>query len=137
MIALVRPAAIAIGRKAAFKAWRRGRPNETFDAPRHMFTPSSSRIRLIVSSVIVTASVSAPTVIASGSMITSSGPMPWSPAAETILRAISRRCWGVSGIPVSSLASPMTAAPWRATSGRISSRRSSSPVTELTSALPS
>ena len=102
-----------------------------------MFTPSSSRIRLIVSSVVVTASVSAPTVMASGSITTSSGGMPWSPAADTILRAMSSRCCGVSGMPVSSLASPITAAPWRATSGRISSSRSSSPVTLLTSALPS
>ena len=37
----------------------------------------------------------------------------------------------------SSLARPITAAPCRATSGRIASSRSSSPVTELTSALPS
>ncbi len=102
-----------------------------------MFTPTSSRIRRIVSSVTLTASVSAPTVIASGSMTTSSGGMPWSPAALTILRVISSRCCGVSGMPVSSLASPITAAPCLATSGRISSRRSSSPVTEFTSALPS
>ena len=86
MIALVRPAAIAIGRKAALSTCRSGRPNETFDAPRHMFTPSSSRISRIVSSVVVTASVSAPTVIASGSITTSSGGMPWSPATDTILR---------------------------------------------------
>ena len=85
----------------------------------------------------MTASVSAPTVMASGSMITSSIGIPWSPAAETILRAISSRCCGVSGMPVSSLASPITAAPCFATSGRISSSRSSSPVTEFTSALPS
>ena len=37
----------------------------------------------------------------------------------------------------SSLASPITAAPWRATIGRIASSRASSPVTELTSAFPS
>ena len=76
MIALVSPAAIAIGRNAAFSTCRWGSPNETFDAPRHMFTPSSSRIRLIVLSVVVTASVSAPTVIASGSMTMSSGAIP-------------------------------------------------------------
>src|SRR3954471_820430 len=50
---------------------------------------------------------------------------------------MSSRCCGVSGMPVSSLARPITAAPCLATKGRISSRRSSSPVTELTSALPS
>ena len=76
MIALVSPAAIAIGRKPALRAWRWGRPKDTFDAPRHMFTPSSSRIRLIVASVVVTASVSAPTVMASGSITTSSGAIP-------------------------------------------------------------
>src|SRR4051794_9312013 len=137
MIALVRPAAIAIGRNPAFSTCRSGSPNDTFDAPRHMFTPRLSRIIRMASSVVVTASVSAPTVIASGSITTSSGGMPWSPAAFTIFVAISRRCWGVSGIPVSSLARPITAAPCFATSGRISSRRSSSPVTEFTSALPS
>ena len=53
------------------------------------------------------------------------------------MRAHSSRFSGVSGIPVSSLASPITAASWRATSGRISSSRSSSAVTEFTSARPS
>src|SRR4051794_1493344 len=37
MIALVRPAAMAIGRNAEPSAWRCGSPNETLDAPRHMF----------------------------------------------------------------------------------------------------
>ncbi len=40
-------------------------------------------------------------------------------------------------MPVSSLAKPITAASCRATSGRISFNRSSSAVTELTSARPS
>ena len=102
-----------------------------------MFTPRLSRISRIVSSVVVTASVSAPTVIASGSITTSSGGIPWSPATLTIFVAISSRCCGVSGMPVSSLARPITAAPCLATSGRISSSRSSSPVTEFTSGLPS
>src|SRR5262245_37475437 len=69
-------------------------------------------------------------------MITSSGGMPWSPAAETILFATSTRRSGSIGIS-SSFARPITAAPCLATSGRIASSRSSSPVTELTSALPS
>ncbi len=102
-----------------------------------MFTPRLSRISRIASSVVVTASVSAPTVMASGSMTTSSGGIPKSPQRETIFVAISSRCWAVSGMPVSSLASPMTAAPCLATSGRISSIRSSSPVIEFTSGLPS
>src|SRR5262249_22154648 len=72
----------------------------------------------------------------SGSMTTSSGLMPWSPAAETIFLAISSRASGSISI-VSPFASPITAAPCLATSGRIASSRSSSAVTELTSALPS
>ena len=84
----------------------------------------------------VTARGSAPTGMASGSITTSSGGMPWSPAADTILRATSSRRSGSIGIS-SSLASAITAAPCRATIGRIRSSRSSSPVTELTRALPS
>ena len=76
MIALVRPAAIAMGRNAALSTWRSGSPNDTFDAPRHMFTPSSSRIRLIVASVVRTAAGSAPTVMARGSITTSSAAIP-------------------------------------------------------------
>src|SRR5262245_18373135 len=68
-------------------------------------------------------------------MMTSSGGMPGSPATETIFFATSTRRSGSIGIS-SSFASPITAAPCFATSGRIASSRSSSPVTELTSALP-
>ena len=107
-----------------------------FDAPQVMFTPSSSRIRRSVSMNSVTARGSAPTGIASGSMTTSSGGMPWSPATDTILRASSSRRSGSIGIS-SSLGSAITAAPCFATSGRIASSRSSSAVTEFTSALPS
>ena len=69
-------------------------------------------------------------------MMTSSGGMPWSPATETIFFATSTRRSGSIGMS-SAFASPITAAPCRATIGRIASSRSSSPVTELTSALPS
>ena len=138
MIALVSPAAFAIGRNAAFSVWRFGSPKLMFDAPRHMFRPSSSRIARIVSIVVVTAWGSAPTVIASGSITMSSSAIPYSSTAtRAIFRVISRRSSTVIGMPVSSFASAITAAPWRLTSGRIASRRSSSPVTELTRALPS
>ena len=116
--------------------WRPGSPNEVLLAPQVMFTPRSSRISRTVSRNSVTARGSAPTGIASGSITTSCGGMPWSPATETILRATSSRRSGSIGIS-SSLARPITAAPWRATIGRIRFSRSSSPVTELTSALPS
>ncbi len=45
VIADVRPDAIAIGRKAAFRAGRFGSPKLTLDAPHVEFTPSSSRSR--------------------------------------------------------------------------------------------
>ena len=76
MIALVSPAADAIARKAALSAWRSGRPKDTFEAPRHMFTPSSSRISADRLERDRHGLGSAPTVIASGSMTTSSGGMP-------------------------------------------------------------
>src|SRR5450759_1561403 len=54
-----------------------------------------------------------------------------------IRRARARRSSGTIEMPVSSLAMPITAAPCFLTSGRMRSMRSSSAVTELTSALPS
>src|SRR5205814_10563824 len=68
MMALVSPAAAAMGRNAAPRTCRLGSPNETFDAPRHMLSPNSARMRRIGSSVVVTASTSAPTVIGGGSL---------------------------------------------------------------------
>src|SRR5262249_41271141 len=66
MMALVRPAEIAIGRNAAPMVWRSGMPNETVDAPRVMFTPHSSRRNPVVSNVFSPTVVSAPTRIDTG-----------------------------------------------------------------------
>ena len=63
--------------------------------------------------------------------------MPWSSARSTIFFATSKRTSGSSEIPVSSLEIATTAAPCFFTRGRTDSSRSSSPVTEFTSALPS
>ena len=49
-----------------------GQPEGDVRGPSVMLSPNSSRIRLIVSSVVTTACGSAPTVIASGSMTMSS-----------------------------------------------------------------
>ena len=76
MIALVRPAEFAIGRKAAFSVWRFGSPKLMFDAPRHMLKPNSSWISRIVVIVVVTIVGSAPIGIASGSITMSSSAMP-------------------------------------------------------------
>src|SRR5262249_34120631 len=72
MIALVSPWLCATARNAAPSVWRPGRPNDVLDAPQVVFTPSSSRSRWSVSTKSVTARGSAPTGMASGSMITSS-----------------------------------------------------------------
>ena len=62
--------------------------------------------------------------------------MPWSAARSTIFFATAKRTSGSSEMPVSSLEMATTAAPYFFTSGSTDSRRSSSPVTELTSAFP-
>ena len=62
---------------------------------------------------------------------------PSSRFSFTVIRVNNRRFSGTIEIPVSSFAMPITAAPCFLTRGRIRSRRSSSAVTELTSALPS
>ena len=136
-MALVSPLLMAIGRNAAPIVCRSGMPNETLDAPSVVFTPNSARSSAIVSRVFPTSVVSAPTGMASGSITMSSMGMPNRPVATSmILRASSSRRRGSSGISSSSLGSAMTAAPYFLTSGRMDSSRSSSAVTELTSALP-
>ena len=74
--------------------------------------------------------------MSSGSTTTSSRGIPWSAARSTIRLATANRTSGSSEIPVSSFEIATTAAPYFFTSGRTRSSRSSSPVTELTSALP-
>src|SRR5207253_2625167 len=137
VIAHVSPECIASGRNAALTVARSGRPNDTLEAPHVMLLPSSSRMRRIVSSVMTPHVGSAATVIAIGSMITSSCGMPSSAARSMIRRPRPTRSAGTIEIPVSSFAIPMTAAPCFFTSGRMRSIRSSSAVTELTSAFPS
>ena len=72
----------------------------------------------------------------SGSTTMSSRGIPWSAARSTIRFATAYRTSGSIEMPVSSLEIATTAAPYFFTSGRTRSRRSSSPGTELTSALP-
>src|SRR4029077_5251264 len=137
MIALVSPALIAMGRNAAAIVCRSGMPKLTLEAPSVMFTPNSALIIAIVSIVRVGCRVSAPTGMASGSITMSSTSILYFSVATWIsLRVSSRRRAGSSGISSSSFGSPITAAPYFFTIGRMASIRSSSAVTELTSALP-
>src|SRR6185369_11896459 len=137
MIALVSPWLMAMGRKAAAIECRSGMPKLTLEAPSVMFTPNSALIIAIVSIVRVGCRVSAPTGMASGSITMSSIGILYVPVALPMsLRTSSRRRAGSSGISSSSFGSPITAAPYFFTIGRMASIRSSSAVTELTSALP-
>ena len=136
VIAEVSPEAIAIGRKAALIPSRFGRPKLTLEAPQVVFTLSSSRSRRSRWKTCRPAVAIAPTGMSSGSTTTSSRGMPWSAARSTMRRATSNRTSGSSEMPVSSLEMATTAAPYFRTRGSTRSRRSSSPVTEFTSALP-
>ena len=137
MIALVRPAVIAIGRYAAPRVCRSGMPNETLDAPQVMLTPKRSLICRIVSRVTSEVVVSAPIGIASGSITMSAWAMPYSVVATSMIFWVSRIRFSASiGISSWSLGSAMIAASYFLTSGRIAAIRSSSAVIELTSARP-
>ena len=108
-----------------------------FEAPQVVFTPSSSWSRRTSANTCRPAPPMAPIGITSGSTTMSSAAMPWSAAARTIFSATANRTSGSSLMPVSSFVIATTAAPCFATSGSTCSMRSSSPVTEFTSALPS
>ena len=136
VIAEVIPAAIAIGRKAALMPSRFGSPKLTFEAPQVVLTLSSSRRRRTSAKTCWPAWASAPIGMTSGSTTMSERGMPWSAARSTIRLATANRTSGSMLIPVSSLLIATTAAPYLRTSGRTRSRRSSSPVTELSSGLP-
>ena len=137
VIALVIPFAIAIARNAPLIPLRFGSPNEMFDAPQVVFTPSSSWRRRTSANTCRPAVPIAPIGITSGSTTTSAAAIPWSAARSTIRFATANRTSGSSLIPVSSFEIATTAAPCFATSGSTCSSRSSSPVTEFTSAFPS
>ena len=70
-MAHVKPAPIAIDKKAAPRAGRFGNPKEILEAPQIMFTSSSSRILRTSFRKVTIAEEIAPTGIANGSMITS------------------------------------------------------------------
>src|SRR5439155_681469 len=130
MIALVSPWLMAMGRNVAAIECRSGMPKLTLEAPSVMFTPNSALIIAIVSIVRVGCRVSAPTGMASGSItMSSTSILYFSVAVWMSLRTSSRRRAGSSGISSSSFGSPITAAPYFFTIGRMASIRSSSAVT--------
>ena len=136
MIAEVIPAPIPIDRKEAFKLCRLGRPKEMLDAPQVVLTPNSSLSLRINWNAVIPARFIAPTGIIKGSTTTSLALIPKSWARSTIFFATLNRSSGSSDIPVSSFEIATTAASYFFIKGRTASSLSSSPVTELTSALP-
>src|SRR5690606_31750477 len=137
MIALVNPAEIAIASQVALIVGRPGIPNDTLEAPHVVLRPQRSRIALSTSRAVRPTVPSAPIGMASGSMTMSAGAMPYSSVAtRTIFSTSSSRLPASIGISSASLGSATTAASYFLTSGRICSSRSSSAVTELTSARP-
>ena len=137
MIADVIPATMAIGKKASLIPCRFGRPNEMFEAPQVVFTPSSSRRRRTKAKTCRPAVPIAPTGITSGSTTMSWVGMPKSAARSTIFLATENRTSGSSEIPVSSLEIATTGTLYFLTSGKTNSSRSSSPVTEFNRGRPS
>ena len=135
-MAEVRPALMAMVRNALLTPLRFGNPKLTLEAPQVLLTFSSSRRRRTMCMTCRPAWLMAPMGITSGSTTTSLWGMPWSAARSTIFLATSKRVSGSSEMPVSSLEIATTAAWRRATKGNTVSNRSSSPVTELTNALP-
>ena len=106
------------------------------DTPSTVFSPSSFFTRSRASRVWEAASCSAETVRVRQSIYTSSLRMPQDSARSKMRRAMSTRAWAVLGMPFLSRVRPTTAAPYFFTRGRMASRTSSSPFTELTMALP-
>ena len=137
MIALVSPWLAAIARNAAPSVCRPGRPNDVFDGAAgrvhaelvaqqvQRLDEQRDRARLGADRhrQRVDDDVLGRDAVVAGDR-------------DDLLRDLDAAARGSIGIS-SSFASPITAAPCFATIGRIASSRSSSPVTELTSALPS
>ena len=121
---------------ALLSAGRLGRPNETFETPRIVLTPSSSVRRRTVSIVTMAALGSALTASVSASKAKSSFLKPYFAPSSSIRRAMAIRPSLVSGIPDSSRQRATSAPPYFLTSGKTASIDERLPFTELTSGLP-
>ena len=136
MIGSVRPLWSAIVRNVRVISSRFGRPNEIFETPSTVLSPSSVLTLWRALRVSITPSCSAEAVSVRQSMKTSSLGIPYSIARRSIFSAIAKRPSAVFGIPPLSSARPTTAAPYFFTRGSIASRDSSSPFTEFTIGFP-
>ena len=121
---------------ALLSAGRFGRPNETFETPSIVLTPSSSVSRRTVSIVTIAALWSALTASVSASKTKSSLVKPYFAPSARMRRAMASRPSLVSGIPDSSRQRPTIAPPYFLTSGKTASIDSRFPFTELTSGFP-
>ena len=131
-----RPHSIAMVRKVLLIIALAGSPKLMLDTPRHVLSPSRSLTILKALRVSTTSFCCADTVSVRQSIITFSLGMPYSRHFVRIRSAIANLSYAVSGIPFSSKVRPTTAAPYFLTDGKILSMTASSPLTELTIALP-
>ncbi len=136
MIGRSSPMVKAIVKKLWFIKGLFGRPNEIFDTPRTVLSPSLFFTIETAFKVSIAAFCSADTVKVKQSMYKSRLGMPIDNARLSMELAISTRFSQVVGIPSSSKVRPTTDAPYFFTSGRIVIRDSSLPFTELTIGLP-
>ena len=115
---------------------RCGKPNETFDTPKTVWTPSFSRTIRSASSVTFAASGSALTAMVRTSTNISFLSIPYAAAVSTIWRATANRPSAVAGMPFSSSVSATTTPPYFRTRGNTASIDAFLPFTELTKGLP-
>ena len=129
----------------AWRAWvkklwlstsRWGRPKDTLDTPRAVFTPSSALARRMVSRVTLAFSPPALTGMVRPSSRSSRREMPMSSARRRIFWAMARRPSASAGMPLSSRVRHTRPPPYFFTRGRMAARLSSLPFTELMRGLP-
>ena len=113
-----------------------GKPNDTLLTPNTVLTSSFSLTKRTALSVSLTSDCCAEAVTTKQSIKISSLGMPILTASSTIRLAISNLSSAVSGMPLSSKASPKMAAPYFLAIGKIFSRLSFLPFTELISGFP-
>ena len=123
-------------KKAWFSCSRLGRPKDTLETPRAVFTPRTCLAWQRVPRVTLAFSPPALTGMVRPSTSSSRRGMPSSSARRMIFWAMATRPSTVSGIPSSSSARHTRPPPYFFTRGRMAFRLSSLPLTELMRGLP-
>ena len=136
MMAQDRPSFMAMAKNMEFMISRCGSPKEMLDTPSMECAWSSSLIPRTVSSVVRAELLSVEMVMARPSMTISSFSIPQAAASSMMRRAMASLPSALSGMPFSSSGRATRTPPYLAASGRIRSRLSRFPLTELIMGLP-